>query len=167
MKKIIFVLAVMLFSMGLYAQNSAYTKEIYKDYGTFKLETNDGHVVSLGAFATIEEEENVVREIDMNIGSKREIKKNLQMPPKTEIEYRYELYLVSKSIYEGDTTNTWVKGLRIYVDGEDVLGKQFPEGMTISIGVEPTLIYTHHCETMFCEFEVTWERAIYEPRIRK
>ena len=42
MKKLIFVLALILFGAGLYAQSSAYTKEIYKDYGTFKLETDDG-----------------------------------------------------------------------------------------------------------------------------
>ena len=165
MKKLIFVLALMLFGGGLFAQNSAYSKEIYKDYGTFKLETNEGNIVSLGAFTTITEEEGVVHEIDMNVGSKRNVKENLQMPPVT--EYHYELYLVSKSIYESDSTNTWVKGLRIYVDGEDVLAEQFPEGYTLSVGTEPTLIYTHHCEDTFCEFEVTWERAIYEPRIRK
>jgi len=165
MKKLLFVLALMLFGGGLFAQSSAYSKEIYKDYGTFKLETDEGNTVSLGAFTTINEEQVAAHEIDMNIGSKRNVKENLQMPPVT--EYHYELYLVSKSIYEGDSTDTWVKGLRIYVDGEDILSEQFPEGMTLSIGVEPTLIYTHHCDNQFCEFEVTWERAIYEPRIRK
>ena len=165
MKKLIFVLALILFSVGLSAQSSAYSKEVYKDYGTFKLATEEGHVVSLGAFTTIDVEENVVHEIDMNVGSKRNVKQNLETMPTT--EYHYELYLVSKSVFDGDSTNTWVKGLRIYVDGIDILGNQFPEGMTISIGVEPTLIYTHHCDNQFCEFEITWERAIYEPRTRK
>lgn len=163
MKRILFVLALILFSIGLNAQNSAYTKEIYRDYGTFKLETDDGHVVSLGAFVTIQEEELILHENESL--SKKEMKQMQYQEP--EIEYHYELYLVSKSIYEGDSTNTWVKGLRIYVDGENTLSEQFPEGITISIGTEPTLIYTHHCENQFCEFEVTWERAIYEPRIRK
>lgn len=165
MKKLMFVLALMLFSTGLFAQSSAYTKEIYKDYGTFKIETNEGNIVSLGAFTTITEEENVIHEIDMNVGSKRNVRENLQTMPVT--EYHYDIYLVSKSLFEGDSTNTWVKGLRIFVDGEDILGDQLPEGMTVSIGVEPTLIYTHHCENQFCEFEVTWEAAVYEPRIRK
>jgi hypothetical protein len=165
MKKLIFVLALILFGAGLYAQNSAYTKEIYKDYGTFKLETDDGHVVSMGAFTTIEEELNTVH-VPLETGGKRSLKnKKLEMMPV--FEYHYNLYLVSKSMFEGDTTNTWVSGLRIYVDEEDILENQFPDGMTLSIGTEPTLIYTHHCENEFCEFEVTWERAIYEPRIRK
>ena len=159
------VLALFLFSGGLFAQNSAYNKEIYKDYGTFKLATEEGNIVSLGAFTTITEEKNVVHEIDMNVGSKRNVRENLQTMPVT--EYHYELYLVSKSIFEGDTTATWVKGLRIFVDGVDILENQFPKGMTVSIGDEPTLIYTHHCENEFCEFEITWEAAVYEPRIRK
>jgi hypothetical protein len=163
MKKLIFVLSLILFGVGLNAQNSAYGKEIYKDYGTFKLETDDGHLVSLGAFTTIDEESKIVH-VDMNVGSKRNVKENLGIPV---TEYHYELYLVSKSVFEGDTTNTWVSGLRIYVDGEDILENQFPDGMVVSIGTEPTLIYTHHCENEFCEFELTWERAIYEPRTRK
>lgn len=163
MKNLMFVLALMLFGAGLFAQNSAYTKEIYRDYGTFKLETDDGNIVSLSAFVTIEEEESVVHEKE--VLSKKEMKQLKYEEP--EIEYHYELYLVSKSVFEGDSTNTWVSGLRIYVDGEDVLSEQFPEGYTLSIGTEPTLIYTHHCPDRYCDFELTWERAIYEPRIRK
>ena len=165
MKRILFILTLLLFGIGTYAQSSAYTKEIYKDYGTFKLETDDGHIVSLSAFATIEEEQVAIHENEVqSMKSRKSVKIS---PPKYETEYHYELYLVSKSVFEGDTTSTWIKGLRIYVDGEDVLAEQFPEGYTLSVGTEPTLIYTHHCEDTFCEFEVTWERAIYEPRIRK
>ena len=163
MKRLIFILALILFGGGLFAQNSAYTKEIYEDYGTFKLETDDGNIVSLGAFTTIDEEKNVVH---VKEGLNKKETKQMQYA-EPEIEYHYELYLVSKSIYEGDSTDTWVKGLRIYVDGKDVLINQFPEGMTLSIGLEPTLVYTHHHTNQFCEFEVTWERAIYEPRTRK
>lgn len=165
MKKLIFVLALILFGAGLYAQNSAYTKEIYEDYGTFKLVTDDNNVVSLGAFVTIEEE---LKSVHMSIesGGKRSAKnKNLENMPQW--EYHYEIYLISKSIFEEDTTNTWVTKLKIYANGEEVFENQFPDGFTVSIGTEPTLVYTHHTTEQHCEFELTWERAIYEPRTRK
>jgi len=165
MKKLIFILALILFGGGLFAQNSAYTKEIYKDYGTFKLESDEGNIVSLGAFTTIGEEMKIVHNPIESSGKQSMKNKNLEKMPV--FEYHYELYLVSKSMFEGDSTNTWVKGLRIFVDGKDILMNQFPDGMTISIGVEPTLIYTHHCDNQFCEFEITWEAAVYEPRTRK
>lgn len=163
MKKLFFALALILFNVGLFAQNSAYAKEIYRDYGTFRLVTDEGNIVSLSAFATVQAEELVVHEeVVLN---KRELKQLKYEEP--EVEYHYELYLVSKSIFEGDTTNTWVHKLKIYVDDEDVLINQFPEGFTMSVGTEPTLVYTHHDTNKFCDFELTWENAIYEPRIRK
>jgi len=163
MKKLIFVLALILFGAGLYAQNSAYGKEIYKDYGTFRLVTDEGNVVSLSAFVTIQEEELVVH--DKEVLNKRELKQLKYEIP--EIEYHYELYLVSKSVYEGDTTNTWITEFRLFVDGKDVQINQFPDGRTLSVGPEPTLIYTHHDTNGFIEFELTWGRVIYEPRTRK
>ena len=84
-----------------------------------------------------------------------------------EIKYHYELYVVSKSIYNGDTTNTWLYGVKIFVNGEDVLVNQFPDGFIISIKTEPTLIHTHHAFNKDVAFEIKWEKAIYEPRIRK
>jgi hypothetical protein len=148
---------------GLSAQSSAYNEEIYKDYGTFRIETDEGNVVSLSAFITVNEEEKVVHEEE--IVKQKAFKQSKYKEP--EIEYHYELYLVSKSTYQGDSTNTWVQNLKIYVDGEDVLINQFPDGKTLSIGLEPTLVYTHHCLDRFCEFELTWERVLYEPRTRK
>ena len=163
MKKLIFVLALILFGAGLYAQNSAYGKDIYNDFGTFRLETDEGNIVSLSAFVTIDEEINVIHEEEgLN---KRELKQLKYEEP--EIEYHYELYLVSKSVFKGDTTNTWITEFRLFVDGEDVQINQFPDGRTLSVGPEPELIYTHHDTNRFCDFELTWERAIYEPRTRK
>jgi len=163
MKKLIFVLVLFLFGTGLYAQNSAYGKTIHQDYGTFRIVSDEGNIVSLSAFVTIEEEE-YVSHVEENM-SKKEIKQLTYTEP--EIEYRYELYIVSKSVFEGDTTNSWIYKLRIYVDDEDVLAEQFPDGHTLLINTEPILIYTHHDTNKFTNFELTWEKAIYEPRTHK
>ena len=159
----ILFLALILFGAGLYAQNSAYTKNIYRDYGTFRLVTDDGNIVSLSSFVTIQEEQQAIHREEV---VKQKALKQLKYE-ESKTKYHYELYLVSKSVYQGDTTKTWVHRLKIFVDGEDMLKNQFPDGQILSVGTEPTLIYMHHSVNKFCEFELTWERAIYEPRIRK
>lgn len=156
MKKLIIFFLFLLFNVSLFSQNSAYNKIIHKDYGTWSV-INGEHLVSVSAFLTIEDETVVIHE---NEEEKAEIIEN-------ETKYHYELYLVSKSIYNNDTTNTWLYGVKIFVNGEDVLVNQFPDGFIISIKTEPTLIHTHHAFNKDVKFEVKWEKATYKPRIRK
>lgn len=156
MKRLIIFFLFLLLSIGSYSQNSAYNKKIYKDYGTWSVR-NEEHIISVSAFVTIEIETDVIH--------KNEEEKAKIVDP--EIKYHYELYLVSKSIYNGDTTNTWLYGVNIFVNGENVLVNQFPNGFVTSIKTDPTLIHTHHAFNKDVEFEVKWEKAIYEPRIRK
>jgi len=155
MKKLLIFFFFLLLSIGSFSQNSAYNKKIHKDYGTWSVK-NGEHLISVSAFLTIENESDVIHE------NKKE-----QTKIDSEIKYHYELYVVSKSIYNNDTTNTWLYGVRIFINGEDVLLKQFPNGFIVSIETEPTLIHTHHAYNKDVEFEIKWEKAIYEPRIRK
>jgi len=155
MKKLIIFFLFLLLSISSYSQNSVYNKKIHKDYGTWSVK-NGEDIISVSAFLTIEDEIDVIHENE---------KEKTKLDP--EIKYHYELYVVSKSIYEGDTTNTWLYGVRIFVNGKDILINQFPDGFIISIKTEPTLIHTHHAYNKDVEFEIKWEKAIYEPRIRK
>jgi len=149
--------------MGLSAQNSVYSKTIHQDYGTWMVRNGD-NIVSISAFSTIEEVDPDFHE-DRGV-QYRELKqeKAVKISPTT---YYYELYMVSKSVYEGDTTNTWLYGTKIFVNGDYVLENQFPDGFVISIKTEPTLIHTYHSLNSDVNFEVTWEKSVYEPRIRK
>lgn len=156
MKKLIIFFLFLLLSVGSYSQNSAYNKTIHKDYGTWSVK-NGEHTISVSAFLTIQKEEFVNHENDY--------KKTKEIT--SEVGYHYELYIVSKSIYNGDTTNTWLYGVKIYINGEDMLINQFPDGFVASIKTEPTLIYIHHANNKDIAFEIKWEKAIYEPRIRK
>ena len=142
------------------AQNSAYGKKIYQDYGTWTVEIKENSV-SISAFSTIEEIDVVI-----NLGVQyRALKKEKNKNPET--LYSYEIYFVSKSIYVGDTTNTWLYGTKVFINDEYVLNNQFPDGFIISIKTTPTLIHSHRSKNCDVEFKVTWEKAIYEPRIRK
>ena len=165
---ILFLIAF-LFVIGLSAQNSAYERPIYRDYGTFKI-TDGRNVVSVSAFVTIEKVDPLthVDDVDNNalqMQKTQKMQKNAVIEPK--ILYHYEVYLVSKSIFEGDTTSTWLYGTKIFINGEDVLINQFPDGFVVSIRTVPTSIYTYHSTKSDAEFEIKWEKAIYEPRIRK
>lgn len=154
----------MLFSVSVYSQNIAYSKTIYQDYGTFRIEDN-GNIISLNAFCTIElKEENIKYQEPVRLKESK-----IQKLAAINIiqNYHYELYLVSKSVFEDDTTNTWLYGTKIFVNNEYVLENQFPDGFIISIKTTPTLVHTHNTTNKHVEFELTWEKAIYEPRIRK
>lgn len=142
------------------AQNSAYGKKIYQDYRTWTVEV-EKNSVSISAFCTVEEIDVVI-----NLGMQyRELKKEKNKNPET--LYSYEIYFVSKSIYDGDTTNTWLYGTKVFINNEYVLNNQFPDGFIILIKTTPTLIHTHRSKDYDVKFNVTWEKAIYEPRIRK
>jgi len=160
MKKIILFFGLLFFTSILFAQNSIENKKIYEDYGTFEV-INGQNKISLNAFITIEKEDNVISQEQVPVKQKyfddiKEIE-----------EYHYEIYMTSKSIFNGDTTSTWLYGVKIFINGEDVLKKQFPEGFMIAIKTTPTLIHTHHAHSSDVEFEIEWEKSIYEPRIRK
>ena len=163
MKKLLLFFISLFLLVNLSAQNSAYSKTIHEDYGTWMVRNGD-NIVSISAFSTVEV---VDSEYHRDLGIKyREIKqeKAVKISPQT---YHYELYLVSKSVYEGDTTNTWLYGTKIFINDEYVLENQFPDGFVISIKTTPTLIHTHHSKNLDVRFEVTWEKSVYEPRIRK
>ena len=159
-KNVIILLIFMFNFIGIYAQNSAYNKKIYRDFGTFKLE-NQGNVISFSAFITVDEEKDILYrkgQITNKMRNEKSVNK---------IEYHYEIYLVSKSIYNGDTTNTWLFGTQIFVNGESLLKKEFPDGFVVSVQTEPTLIHTYHSNNPNVDIKIKWDRAIYEPRVPK
>lgn len=121
------------------------------------------NMISISAFCTVEIGDPNFHE---NKGVQyRELKQEKIVKPK--IICVYELYMVSKSVYEGDTTNTWLYGTKIFVNGKYVLENQFPDGFVISIKTEPTLIHTHRSTNTNMDFDIKWEKSVYEPRIRK
>lgn len=158
----------LLFGLGLWAQTEAPVKKIYDDLGVVRIQKPDG-VISVGAYITIEKEyiydhvQNNIREVKQEVYNKKKYEQELE----PEMVYHYEIYFVSRSIFDGDTTSTWIHGLKIFVDGEQQLMKQFPDGFMASIKTEPTLVHTHHSESDNVYFNIEWDKILYEPRIRK
>ena len=80
---------------------------------------------------------------------------------------RYELYLESRSEYNGKKTSTWIYNARVFINGVEMTKEQFPDGFILSIDVEPTLVYWY--ETPPVEelaLYISWGNAVYETRIR-
>jgi hypothetical protein len=165
MKKIFLGFLLLLFSITLNAQNSN-GKRIYENYGTWSVDGENNNKVSISAFVTVEE---IIKKIDpyelkleMQTKNKREIKEIEEF----ETIFRYELYLKSNSIYKGDTTNTWIYGARVFINGKEFTKEKFPDGFMISIEQKPTLIYWYETTSKEkIDFHVEWESAVYENRL--
>jgi len=170
MKRLILFFITLFLVVGLHAQNSAYSETIHEDYGTFKMETDEGNIISVAAFTTIElvdpashkdgEELNVTLKLKKSGGNS--VAKELPLP-----EYHIDIYLVSKSVFEGEGTSTWLDGVKIFIDGVDIRKDQFPDGFLVSVKTVPTQIHGFHTTNKDVNIEIIWETALYEPRIRK
>ena len=139
----------MFFCLNIFGQ-----KSLHEDYGTWVME-QAGNTISVEAFVTVEED--------------KDCDKYTQLNQLNEVCYKYKLYLKSKSLYAGVLTSTWIYGGRIVVNNVEVTNKHFPDGFIISVGVEPTLVYTYELDKKdnSLNLGITWERAIYEPRVHK
>jgi hypothetical protein len=150
-------------ALFLKGQSPISEKMIYEDFGTWSLDVNNDKV-SISAFATIELLSEPIQEYELELQMQQ--KKRKEVIETTKTIRRYELYLKSNSVFNGDTTSTWIYGGRVFINGVEVTGEQFPNGFTILIEKEPTLVYWHETTSLEkINFYVNWQNAIYENRL--
>lgn len=152
MKKILFLI---LFTFHLLSPISSQThsKEyIYQDFGVWSYNIDNDNMISVKAYVTR------TRIIEY---SNSEIKKNTV--PSLPL-FKYELFMVSNSIHNGEKTSTWLYETKIFIDGDEVTKDQFPNGFLVSINTEPTLIYWHESVRSDVKFKVRWDNSVHEPR---
>ena len=159
--RIIVVLALLSMAMFLNGQQLKANQKIHQDFGTWSIDDGYGNKVAIQAYATVE----LITQYPTNSYEKQSLE-----PYQIQ---RYELYLVSKSIYLGKLTNTWIYGSRVFIDFNNGLGKiemtaeQFPDGFILSINTEPTLVYWYEIEPVLgLGMYVSWDNAVYETRTR-
>lgn len=140
-------------------------QNLHQDFGTWSIDDGYGNKIAIKAYATVEiiSEFTEATEYVNNQSHIYEVEKQ-----------RYELHLVSKSVYQGNLTSTWIYGARVFIDFNDGVGKremtaeQFPDGFVLSISTTPTLVYWYEIEPVFgLGMYVSWDNAVYETRIRK
>lgn len=144
MKNLVFFILLLCLSFNLFAQGG---ERIYKDFGIWELKDGNNKI-AISAYITVE---NAIKN-----------KKNDGVN-----KLLYNFYLLSQSIYNNDTTRTWLYGTKIFVDGVEITSTQFPEGFTIAVPTKPIKIYWYESEKKDINFSITWEKSIYDPRIRK
>lgn len=151
MKKVLLGMLFIFLVFNLSAQE--YGKKIlYHDYGTWRLDVGEGNEIAVHAYVT--------RQKVIKFENEALIQKTVSNIPR----YRYELMLKSKSIYEGKLTNTWLYETRVFINDIEVTKEQFPNGFTIAISTEPTLIYWYFSKITVIKFRVDWANSTYEPR---
>ena len=161
--RIIVVLILLSMALFLNGQNLVGNQKVHQDFGTWTIDDGQGNTVGINGYCTIE-----LIKYYPTIVNKYE--KQTLVPYQIQ---RYELYLVSKSVYRGNATNTWIYGARVFIDVGDGDGKgemtaeQFPDGFILSINTEPTLVYWYEIEPIEgLGMYISWNNAIYETRIR-
>jgi hypothetical protein len=163
MKRILLGIFFLLFSILLNAQSIG-NKEIHRNYGTWSIDV-ENNKVSISAFVTVQENIEGIDPYTLKLEMHKKNKKEIKEIEEYKTVYRYELYLKSNSIYNGDTTSTWIYGARVFINGVEVTKEKFPNGFMISIEPKPTLIYWYETKREEnINFYVKWESAVYENR---
>ena len=138
---------ILMFTSFLTLNAQSYSKkEMVKDFGKFDHEVTSNNKISISSYIT-------KQIISANSVEQKQV---LELP-----KYRYELVLKSNSIYNGDTTKTWIYGARVFIDTLEVTREQSPDGFTAIINTEPTTVFRYDSSLDTINIKITWKSSIY------
>lgn len=158
---ILILLAMALFLSGQEPES----KTIHQDYGEWIVDAAKGQV-GIAAYSTVELIEEII--IDDFQYSNAYAQKKLKEEPKRVVKYKYEIYLSSLSIYDGDSTGTWIYGLRIFGNGVELTEELYPDGFTEYVEIKPEVVFELETEVPEnIDFEFKWRKAVYENRTHR
>jgi len=84
---------------------------------------------------------------------------SMNFKTQTGYRYRYELFLYSKSYYQGQSRNTYVSNSFVFVNGQNVTILQYPYGLNYLISVTGTNVYIWETNDSNPKFSVTWSNS--------
>jgi len=164
MKKIILMILFIISFIFVFSQNGDIHGFIFKDFGEWSIDV-DNNKISVSAFITIEQKTKKLTFNEIELKKHFIKKRKYDTINNYNIIYIYRLYLKSNSIYNGEKTNTWIYGGRVYINGIEITKEKFPEGFLIAVKTTPTLIYKYETKsTKKINFYIKWDKAIYENR---
>ena len=143
MKKLLIVILLLLGFVAVNAQ--LYDKKIKsEDLGTWNKELSSEDKISISSYVT---KQNIVHITQKQVAD---------LP-----KYRYELVLVSNSVYKGNLVNTWIYGAKVFIDSTEVTREQSPDGFTAIIGTTPTVVYRYDTSIDTINIKITWKSSVY------
>lgn len=148
MKKILF-LVVFLFGFIALSAQSYDKKVMVEDFGKFERSVSASNKILITSYVT--------KQKILSTPEYAQREKTVTDIPK----FRYELVLVSKSIYGGKLTKTWIYNAKVFIDSAEMTKQQFPDGFTAIIETTPTVIYWYETSLDTINVKITWKNSIY------
>jgi hypothetical protein len=147
MKKLVFIILLFFGFITLNAQTT-YSKSVkVEDLGSWNKTVSSTDKINVSSYVT-------KQKILPDVNSQEKLVNNL---PK----YRYELVVKSNSIYNGKLTKTWIYGARVFIDDKEATASQSPDGFTIIINTEPTVIFRYDSNLDTINIKITWKSSNY------
>lgn len=81
-------------------------------------------------------------------------------------KYRYELIVISKSTFQNELTSTWLYGVDLIINGQNIVANEYPnDNYNLLIRTTPIkpVFWRETSEEMIL-IEISWNNAIYDPR---
>jgi hypothetical protein len=76
-------------------------------------------------------------------------------------KYRYELMLYSKSTINNKVSEIGLTGIKVFINGVEATREQFPNGFTMKISTEPTLVYFKETSDDKIDIKISWAGVEY------
>jgi hypothetical protein len=146
MKKLVFIILLFFGFVALNAQTYEKSMKI-EDLGTWNKTISSTDKINISSYVT-------KQKILPDVNSQQKLVNNL---PK----YRYELVVKSNSIYNGKLTKTWIYGAKVFIDDKEVTSSQSPDGFTVIINTEPTVIFRYDSSLDTIDIKITWKSSNY------
>lgn len=164
MKRLFFILFFIIISLLTFSQNGV-NERLYKDFGEWSKKV-DEHKLSISAFITVKKIKKELSSYEVKLEKRITKRKYLDSIKRYDTFYRYKIYLKSNSTLNDDTTTTWVYGVKIYVNGNNLI-KDNESGLLVAVKPKPTLIYTIEFPVLEdLDFYIKWDKAIHGNNIK-
>lgn len=74
-------------------------------------------------------------------------------------QYKYEIVFISSSKYYNKKASTWLFGVKIFINNNEITKELFPDGFTALINTNPTTIYSFESNENNINVKIIWNNS--------